>query len=222
MKKKLFIVFDGPEGGGKSTIIEKLRKYLQGQGYRVFTTKEPGGGDPVCVDIRKILLDPKHKGGFNKKTELFLFCGDRAQHIEEVVKPVLEDLNVYENTIVLCDRFEAVMYAYQYFTRGACTLDEFRLLNNYATGGLKPDFTFILDIDHKIGKMRNTKNGKKDRFEIEDPDFHNKAREGFKEYCRTELFPGTWMIVDASKNIEEVFEVIRDKFDELLRVRKAS
>lgn len=214
MKKKLFIVFDGPEGGGKSTQIDFLEEYLEGKGLNVLVTKEPGGTDAVCADIRKVLLDKEHKDKFSARAELLLFCGDRAQHVDFVIKPALAPESKYD--AVLCDRYEGVMYAYQYFARGACNLKEFGMLNNYATEGLKPDFTFILDVDFETGGNRNKKAEKKDRFELEAADFHNKGRKGFGEYCEKELFPGTWAIIDGAPSERVVFENIKKKIDTLL------
>lgn len=180
MKKRgLFLVFEGGEGSGKTTLSKRLFEWLSNQGYYTFLTKEPGGDDSVCARTRKILLDPAHKGVMSPRTELLLFEADRAQHVDTVIRPALEKEN-----IVVCDRFSASTFAYQCVARGVCQADKFYEWDAFATGRLHPDLTFWIDIDPKLGLSRNAKDKKRDRFELEDLEFHKRVREGFKEFFK--------------------------------------
>ena len=169
-----FIVFEGGEGSGKTTQARLLAEYLQKEGREVLLTKEPGGDEGVCKDIRSLLLNPKYK--MSPRAELLLFEADRAQHVESVIRPALE-----AGKIVISDRFDASTFAYQCGGRKlSCEL--FAAINKFATQELTPNFTFWLDIDPEIGLKRNVDAAKRDRFELEDLDFHRRVRKGFENY----------------------------------------
>ncbi len=178
MENKLgkFIVFEGGEGSGKTTQARLLYESLKKEGRDVLLTKEPGGDDGVCKDIRQLLLNPKYQGLMSSHAELLLFEADRAQHVHAVIRPALE-----QGKIVISDRFEASTGAYQCGGRGL-KWPEFGRINEFAAQELVPDFTFWIDIDPKIGLKRNFDASKRDRFEMEDIEFHNRVRKGFDLY----------------------------------------
>ena len=203
----ILITFEGPEGGGKSLQIQKLGEYLKNKGFRVLTLREPGQ-TKIGEKIRQILLDPKNKN-LVPRAETLLFEASRAQLVEEIIKPALA-----QGIIVLIDRFFDSTTAYQGYGRGL-SVKEIEKLNMFATGGLKPDLTILLDLEVEEGLKRREKSGKKDRIDMESLKFHQKVREGYLEMARKN--PCRWRIVDASKSPEEVFEEIKKAVEEELK-----
>lgn len=185
----LFVTFEGPEGAGKSSVIAELSNRLLLTGRRFVTTREPGAGE-VGGRIREILL-----GGveLDAATELFLFLADRSHHVSRIVRPALE-----RGEIVLCDRHADSTVVYQGFARGL-GVERLREWNLFATGGLKPDLTILLDVDPEIGLSRQHK---RDRLDSEPLAFHQMVRTGFLEESRME--PERWVVVDASNPLDEV------------------
>lgn len=206
-----FIVLEGGEGSGKTTISEFLADYLNAQNYPVLLTKEPGGALGICTRIRELLLDPLYKGEFSHQAELLLFEADRAQHVEYTIRPALES-----GKIVISDRYEASTFAYQCVARGVCAPAEFKKLNNFATVGLRPDFTFWLDVDPEVGLTRNRDAGKRTRFEMEDVEFHKRLRTGFETYFTKFLKKSQWTKLDASLPLEELQTQVIEKAKQLL------
>lgn len=184
-----FITFEGGEGSGKSTLIASLTSSLEEKGEPVLSTREPGAG-ALGAAIRSLLLDAE---GMSPQTELFLFLADRANHCEEIVRPALAD-----GKIVLCDRFADSTLVYQSLVRG---LDEsfVRHANRFATGGLEPDLTFLLDLPPEIGLARLSG---KNRLDLEPLDFHRKVRDGFLRLANTD--PGRWQVMDATRSQSEI------------------
>ena len=203
----ILITFEGPEGGGKSLQIQKLGEYLKNKGFRVLTLREPGQ-TKIGEKIRQILLDPKNKN-LVPRAETLLFEASRAQLVEEIIKAALA-----QGIIVLIDRFFDSTTAYQGYGRGL-SVKEIEKLNMFATGGLKPDLTILLDLEVEEGLKRREKSGKKDRIDMESLKFHQKVREGYLEMARKN--PRRWRIVDASKSPEEVFEEIKKAVEEELK-----
>ncbi|OGY62278.1 MAG: dTMP kinase [Candidatus Harrisonbacteria bacterium RIFCSPHIGHO2_01_FULL_44_13] len=203
-KNGLFIVFEGGEGSGKTTLSKWLYEWLSNQGYYALWTKEPGGDQAVCDKIRKILLDPAHKGVMSPRAELPLFEADRAQHVDSVIKPALS-----EGKIVVCDRFSASTFAYQCFARKVCRTDDFDGWDAFATNRLYPDLTFWIDIDPELGMSRNAQDGKHDRFELEDLEFHKRVREGFEIFFRD--YPWDWEKLDGSLPLEVLERQVIEK-----------
>lgn len=202
-----FIVFEGGEGSGKTTQAKLLAEYLQKNGRDVLLTKEPGGDDDICKDIRQLLLNPKYKEKMFSHAELLLFEADRAQHVEAVIRPALAT-----GRIVISDRFDASTFAYQC---GGRKLDckSFAAINEFATQGLTPNFTFWLDIDPEIGLKRNIDAAKRDRFEIEDVDFHKRVRDGFADYFQSVdigqwRWGHKWRRLDNNLPINELHELV--------------
>jgi dTMP kinase len=174
----LFITLEGIEGCGKTTQIRRLARRLEQRSVPCLATLEPGGTE-VGKKIRRILLDSRNKG-LTPLAELLLYAADRAQHVEEVIKPGLR-----KGFWVLCDRFFDATIVYQGFARGQDSR-LIKFLNERATQGLLPDLTFLLDCPVKVGLARATarKNRGQDRFEREKIAFHRKVREGYLDLAR--------------------------------------
>lgn len=208
----LFITFEGVEGSGKTTQIQRLKRYLTRKGISCKVTREPGGA-PIGEKIRKILLDPDHQEML-PLSELFLYEASRAQHINEVIKPLLK-----KGTIILCDRFNDATLAYQGYGR---KLDQILIkkLNRLSSQGIEPDLTFLLDCPSDLGlkralqRNRISKNEKEGRFEQEKIRFHNRVRKGYLEIAKKE--PHRVKVIDTRAGEEKVFEKIREVVDELL------
>ena len=177
----LFITFEGVEGAGKTTQIQRLKAALEVSGKTVCVTREPGG-DPVAEGVRTLLLSTE----MSSRAELLLFLASRAQNVERVIRPQL----ALGNTVI-CDRYIDSSVAYQGVARGlgAKTVQD---LNRFATGDLKPDLTVLLDLDPEVGLSRQqTRN----RMEAESLAFHRKVREGFLEVAANN--PTRFLILDA-------------------------
>lgn len=211
------ISFEGGDGSGKTTQLKLLEKYLSAHGKNCLCTREPGG-TALGEMIRQLLLEAG-KEEISSPTELFLYLADRAQHVQEVIRPALAS-----GTIVLCDRFTDSTLAYQGYGRGV-DLDILRRLNEVASPGVTPDLTFLLDCPVEVGLPRtaqrivNQTSGKRreDRFEREKIEFHERVRAGFLELARAE--PKRIVILDASRALQEVHEEIRKIVDEKLPTR---
>jgi dTMP kinase len=175
-------------------------------------TREPGG-PPISEKIRKVLLDPNHQEML-PLSELLLYEASRAQHIHEVIKPLLK-----KGTVVLCDRFNDATLAYQGYGR-KIDCDLIRKLNRLSSQGIKPDLTFLLDCPSGLGlkralqRNRLSKNEKEGRFEREKIQFHHRVRKGYLAIARKE--PQRVRIIDTRIGEEEVFEKIREIVDKLL------
>lgn len=209
----LFITFEGPEGSGKSTQAELAAEYLQSRGMKVLLTREPGG-TPVGERIRDILLDPC-AAGMTATCELFLFLAGRAQHVEEAIRPALG-----RGEVVVCSRYADASVAYQAAGRG---LDKavVERLNEWATGGLLPDLTIVLDVQTQVGLQRaraaSTKrvpNGEGDRIERADIEFHRRVREGYLRLAREN--PERVKVVEAD-GLERMTRRVREHIDALLQ-----
>jgi dTMP kinase len=179
----MFITFEGPEGAGKTTAIAKIAERLRDRGEQVLVTREPGSGE-LGSRIRELLL---HGGAMPPETELFLFLADRANHVATVILPALD-----REEMVLCDRYADSTYVYQALVRGL-DRDFVKAANNFATGSLLPEQTFLLDLAPEVGLARIQT---KDRMDKEPLEFHHRVREGFLSLARAE--PDRWQVVDAS------------------------
>lgn len=185
----VFVTLEGPEGAGKSSVLREIASRLESEGRSVLATREPGSGE-VGTAIRKVLLEG---GTLDPKCELFLFLADRAQHVAAVVRPALA-----QGKIVLCDRHADSTVVYQGVGRG---LDPqlLRDWNRFATDGLRPDATILLDVDPEIGLSRVTEANRLDREPLE---FHQRIRAAFLDEARRE--PERWIVVDASQPLDAV------------------
>jgi len=195
----MFITFEGPEGSGKTSQIPQLRAYLLERGYSAFSTREPGGtfiGD----QIRKVLLANKNTDMY-PRTEILLFQASRAQLVEQEINP---RLNAGE--IVLCDRYADSTIAYQGYGHGV-DLAQLRNIVNFATGGLKPDLSLLLDLDVEIGLARRQNDGDINRLDAFALDFHRRVRGGYLELAAAD--PERWVVIDASQTPEHVQQDLR-------------
>lgn len=208
-----FITFEGPDGVGKTTQIRLLANSLEESGYRVLITREPGGTD-LGKKIRQLLLDEK-SGFFSFKTELLLYAADRAQHIEELIKPALAS-----GKVVLCDRFIDSTIAYQGYGR-KLPLEVLTEVNEIATGGFKPDLTLIFDLlperAHERIRGERSQTQEVDRIELEGLAFQQRVREGYLEILKQESERCQW--VDADQKVEDIAKVVNKKVLEFLKQR---
>ena len=172
-----------------------LKEYLIGKGYEVLVTREPGAKG-LGERLRDILLN--YDGEVSDRCESFLFLADRAQHIDTIVKPAVES-----GKIVLCDRHTDSTVAYQGYGRGL-DIEQITKLNNIATDGLKPDLTFVFDVDIETSMNRVGK--EKDRMESSGSDFFNRVRNGYLDIAKNE--PQRVKVVDATVPIDKVFEQV--------------
>ncbi|MDF1997218.1 dTMP kinase [Peribacillus frigoritolerans] len=198
MKRGIFITMEGPEGAGKTTITQMLGKALQQEGYQVLLTREPGGV-PISEQIREVILN-KDNTAMDSRTEALLYAAARRQHLVEVVMPELE-----RGVIVLCDRFIDSSLAYQGHARGL-DIEEVYNINKFAIGDMMPDATLFFDIDPEEGLRRIQSNGEREvnRLDLEALDFHKKVCEGYQFIINR--WKERFIIVDAGRTIEEVFE----------------
>lgn len=189
-----FITFEGPDGSGKTGQMDTLAKELIQDGYPILTTREPGGtfiGDQV----RDTLLDLKNTSMVDR-TEALLYQAARAQLVDEIIKPHLK-----EGGIVLCDRYADSTLAYQGYGHQN-TVESLRGIIYYATGGLTPDLTILLDLEPEVGLQRRLDAGGLNRLDAYDIDFHNRVRAGYLELMKAN--PDRWVIVDADQPFEDV------------------
>ncbi len=191
----LFLTFEGPEGAGKTTQIARLENALADLGHTVTRTREPGG-DAVGERVRDLLLHSGTPGSVGAEAELLLFAAARAQNVASVVRPALA-----AGRVVLCDRFTDSTLAYQGAGRGL-PADVIAMLNAFATGGLVPDRTFLLDLPPALGLARQRAT-EQDRLDREDLAFHERVRESFLVIAARE--PGRVIVLDAARAPDAVF-----------------
>ncbi len=203
MAGNLFITFEGGDGSGKSTQINKVKEFLEARGMRVLLTREPGG-TAIGEKIREIILD-RNSSEMHAMTEAMLYAASRAQHVQQVIKPALA-----EGITVICDRFVDSSIAYQGYGRQLG--EAVKAINSYAVDGCMPDVTFLLKLDPEIGRGRIIP-GQADRLELEKLDFHRKVYSGYEELEKT--YAGRIVGIDASGSIENIFSQIRSHLERL-------
>lgn len=202
MKNGTFITFEGPDGAGKTTIIQMVAEKLQ----NVLATREPGGID-IAEQIRRVIL-AKENTAMDPRTEALLYAAARRQHLMEKVRPALS-----EGKIVLCDRFVDSSLAYQGYARGL-GIDEVWTINQFAIEQMMPELTIYFDIEPELGLERINKNKRREinRLDLENLEFHQKVRQGYQ--LLMDRFPKRIVKVDASRSVDEVFkqtiELIKD------------
>jgi len=196
MTKGLFITFEGVDGCGKTTQMKILSEYLKEKNFEVLLTREPGAKG-LGERIREILLH--YDGEVSSKAESFLFLADRAQHIDTIINPAVE-----QGKIVLCDRHTDSTIAYQGYGRNI-DIERLKYLNNLATGSRNPDLTFVFDIDIETSMSRVGK--EKDRMESAGKEFFNKVRSGYLEIAKLE--PNRVKVIDATRAIDEIAEDVK-------------
>jgi dTMP kinase len=195
----MFITLEGPEGSGKTSHLPYLVEHLREQGFTVFPTREPGGTS-IGEQIREVLHDLKNTE-MHPRTETLLYQAARAQFVEQVVKLRLE-----AGETVISDRYADSTVAYQGYGHRQ-NLDEIRHLIGYATGGLMPDLTLLLDLDVEQGLQRKTKCDEWNRLDAYTVEFHQRVRSGYLELVKQE--PERWVVVDAGQPWDAVQEQIR-------------
>lgn len=207
----MFITFEGGEGAGKSTAIKKVVEKLGSEGHQIVLTREPGG-TPISEEIRNIILDKKNTE-MDERTEALLYAASRRQHIVEKIIP-----SIKEGKIVLCDRFLDSSLAYQGYARGI-GIDKVLEMNLFATEGLEPDLTFFFDLDPEKGLERIAANSSREvnRLDVEKLSFHKKVREGFLMLAKR--FEHRFVVIDASKDKDSVFQDVYNAIEERLRMR---
>lgn len=216
MSEGLFITFEGGEGSGKSTQIKLFAEYLKQKGKDVVLTREPGGTD-IGKQIRSLLVEGD-KDKFDEITETLLFYADRRINLTKVVWPALK-----EGKIVLSDRFNDSTIAYQYY--GAGKFEDTKIVDTLykvVAKDFKPDITFLLDIDVKVGLERSFKkaeamNTKELRFEKVDISFHERLRKGYLELAQKE--PDRFKVINAAQDIEDVHQNIITAYEAFAKNR---
>ena len=204
-----FITLEGGEGSGKTTQVPRLAQYFRSAGYPVFVTKEPGG-TVSGQSIRPILLK-NTTNPIDSKCELFLYLADRAQHVAEVVGPALK-----AGKIVICDRHADATVAYQAFGR-ELNVKFITTLNRFATGGLKPELTFLLDQPPEVGLARCRNRASMNRLDREELAFHRRVRQGYRELARSE--PNRILVINAKPNPDKVQAAIQRHVKRFLKDR---
>ncbi|MBZ1509647.1 dTMP kinase [Leuconostoc mesenteroides] len=209
MPKPIFISFEGPEGAGKTSVLEALISELKTKlGDNLVTTREPGG-NPISEAIRSI-LQPEEDNGMDKRTEALLYTAARRQHLVENIKPALD-----QNKVVISDRYVDSSLAYQGGGRGL-GIDNIWEINQFAIDGLLPDMTIYLDVPVEIGLARVNENrqGKIDRLDKESISFHQKVRETYLK-LQSE-FSDRIKIVDATQPLNKVIDDTRILINQIL------
>ena len=194
-----FITFEGPDGSGKTAQLDILAEEFRQAGYPILKTREPGG-TPIGDQIRETLLDLKNTAMIDR-TEALLYQAARAQLVEQVIKPQME-----KGGIVLSDRYADSTLAYQGYGHQN-TVTSLEGIIRYATGGLVPDLTILLDLAPEVGLQRRLDAGGLNRLDAYDIDFHHRVRNGYLKLA--EEAPDRWVVVDADRSFEAVQEELR-------------
>jgi len=203
----MFITLEGIEGSGKTTQICRLVKFFEARGIECIATRQPGG-TLIGENIRSILLDPANSA-LEPLAELLLYMADRAQHINELIRPALK-----KGKTVICDRYFDATLVYQGFARGL-SIELIGQLHQLLFDDLKPDVTLLLDLPPQVGLERawqqlnnGQRSGDESRFEAEAVAFHEKVRAGYLELARLE--PERFRIIDAAQTQNQVFAAMRE------------
>lgn len=191
----MFIAFEGGEAAGKSTHQARLAIRLEQAGHAVVCTREPGG-TPAGEAIRDVVLSPAFEG-LDPRAEALLFAAARGEHVARVIRPALE-----QGAVVVCDRYVDSSIAYQGVARGL-GVERVRELSMWATDGLLPDLTIVLDIDPVVGLARVTS---PDRLESESVAYHQQVRQAFLDLAQAE--PDRYLVLDAGATLQEVADQV--------------
>jgi len=198
MKSNLFITFEGPEGAGKTTILNKIAERLREQDIDILGTREPGGIE-IAEKIREVILNPANTA-MDERTEALLYAAARSQHFFEKVEPAMK-----QGKLVLCDRFIDSSLAYQGYARGI-GMDEVLSINEFAIGKRMPDLTILFDLNPAVGLARIHAHNERElnRLDVESLSFHEKVREGYHEVVKR--YPNRIKVVNADQSVENVVE----------------
>lgn len=196
----MFITLEGPEGSGKSSQLPALAEFLRSRGYTVLTTREPGG-TPIGDQVRQVLTRMENQG-MSPRSETLLFCAARAQLVDQVIRPALA-----RGEVVISDRYADSTLAYQGYGHGN-DLAVLRQLLHFATGGLWPDLTLLLDVDSAAGlERRRSSGGEWNRLDDYALSFHQRVRQGYLDLARSQ--PERWVVVDAAQPMDAVQQALR-------------
>lgn len=196
----MFITLEGPDGSGKSSQLQALANWLMEQGYHLYTTREPGGTE-IGNQIRTVLHDLENTA-MHPRTEILLYLASRAQHVEEIIRPKLD-----EGMIVLCDRYADSTLAYQGYGHGV-DLDTLKKLLDFSTGRLYPDLTILLDLVVEEGlNRRKLSGGEWNRLDAFTLAFHQRVRDGYLTLAANE--PLRWRKINAAQTFEQVQSELR-------------
>lgn len=205
--KGYFITFEGTEGSGKTTVIEKVEKYYLDKGYKVIRSREPGGSK-IAEDIRNVILDVDNTA-MDPITEALLYAASRRQHLVEKVIPYLE-----QGYIVLCDRFIDSSLVYQGYARGI-GIDKVYQMNLMATNGLLPDCTIYVDVRPEVGLSRIKENNREqNRLDLEKLSFHQKVYEGYAEVAKK--FNDRFRVINGEQSKDKVLKDTIKVLDEII------
>ncbi|MEH7887045.1 dTMP kinase [Bacillus sp. JJ1609] len=208
MANGIFITIEGPDGSGKTTIINMLAENLQKEGFEVVATREPGGIE-IAEQIRQVILD-RDNTAMDPRTEALLYAAARRQHLAEKVKPALE-----KGKIILCDRFVDSSLAYQGYARGL-GIDEVYSINEFAIEDMMPQLTLYFDLAPELGLERINKNKGREvnRLDLENLEFHQKVREGYM--ILADRFADRIVKIDASRELDSVYKDAEAKIKDVL------
>lgn len=205
--KGFFITFEGTEGSGKTTVIEKVEQYYIEKGFKVIRTREPGGSK-IAEQIRNVILDVNNTA-MDSITEAMLYAASRRQHLVEKVLPFLE-----QGYIVLCDRFIDSSLAYQGYARGL-GIDKVYQMNLIATNGLLPDATIYIDVRPEVGLSRiKTNNREQNRLDLEKISFHQNVYDGY--HTVAEMFKERFKVINGEQTREEVLSDTIEVLDSII------
>lgn len=208
----MFITFEGPDGSGKTSQVAALAGYLLEQGFNVLVTREPGG--TAIGDQIRLILSDLGNSEMHPRTETLLFLAARAQIVEQVILPALA-----EGTIVLCDRYADSTLAYQGYGHQN-DLNQIQTLLDFATGGLKPALTLLLDVDVEVGLQRRATDGQWNRLDAYALEFHRRVRQGYHRLVQADS--QRWVVIDAGQSPEQVQKSIRQTVLQRLGVKDLS
>jgi dTMP kinase len=206
-----FFSLEGCEGAGKSTVLKLLADTLKQKGFRVVTTREPGGIE-IAEQIRNVILD-RNNVKMDEKTEALLYAAARRQHLVEKIIPELD-----KGSIVLCDRFVDSSLTYQGYARGI-GINEVLTINKFAIEDYMPDLTIYLDVPPEVGlaRINKDKNREVNRLDVESLQFHAKVREGY--HLLLKQYPDRIMMINAQNDIDIVHREVLNKILQFINAR---
>lgn len=197
--KPVFIVFEGPDGSGKTSIINEISKFFCEKNIEHIVTREPGGS-PLSEKLRDLILDKNSEMEY--RTEALLYAAARAEHLEKTVKPAL-----LEGKIVLCDRFVISSIAYQGYGRKLGEKEIYDL-NLFATNGFESDLTLFLMTDYKTGLERKKSQKELDRMELQGASFHKEVYNGYLKLANDNLHRENFFIIDSNRDFKDVYQEV--------------
>lgn len=202
-----FIVFEGSDGSGKTTILNNVKKYLDENKIDYVMTREPGG-TRISENIRDLVLSNENLE-MSHRTEALLYAASRAQHVDQVIRPNLE-----KGRLVISDRFIMSSLAYQGYGRNL-GVDKVKMINDFAIDSTKPDYTIFFNVDPITVLARKRKSVEADRLENEDESYHQRVYDGYQQMLKDKSL--NLIVIDASKTIEEVTRQTIDKLIEIIK-----